>query len=213
MTLYRQITLSIILLLFASFLGSIIISTENLRTFLLTQLESHAQDTATSLGLSLSQPMQMRDMTVITAMVDAVFDRGYYQQIDITTLNGETLLSRTSQAQNGDVPAWFTDLVNLQPPTTEALIMSGWQQAGKIRVTSHPGHAYSELWSNTVDTFRLFLVLAIEITPVAQSGDRVLIGLLTQVFSQRSLFCKDAAKLPGHAIHGRDNAPKFACAW
>ena len=189
MTLYRQITLSIILLLFASFLGSVIISTENLRTFLLTQLESHAQDTATSLGLSLSQPMQMRDMTVITAMVDAVFDRGYYQQIDITTLNGETLLSRTSQAQNGDVPAWFTDLVNLQPPTTEALIMSGWQQAGKIRVTSHPGHAYSELWSNTVDTFRLFLVLAIVIILIGLIAVNILLRPLRLVESQADAIC------------------------
>ena len=77
MTLYRQITASIILLLLIAFLGTVIISTQNLRTFLLAQLETHAQDTATSLGLSLSTPLQAHDMTTITSMVDAVFDRGY----------------------------------------------------------------------------------------------------------------------------------------
>ena len=143
MTLYRQITVSIILLLLIAFLGTVIISTQNLRTFLLAQLETHAQDTATSLGLSLSTPLQAHDMTTITSMVDAVFDRGYYRQLDIITLNGDTLLSRSSQTNNGKVPEWFTDIIDLQPPVTEALIMSGWQQAGKVQVTSHPGYALS----------------------------------------------------------------------
>jgi diguanylate cyclase (GGDEF)-like protein len=189
MTLYKQITLSIILLLFASFLGTVIISTENLRTFLLTQLESHAQDTATSLGLSLSPPMQMRDITVITAMIDAVFDRGDYQQINITALNGDTLLSRTNPAENKNIPDWFTKLVDLQPPTAEALIMSGWQQAGNIQVTSHPGNAYSELWSNTVDTSRLFLALAVVIVVIGLVAVNFLLRPLRLVESQADAIC------------------------
>ncbi|MEN8205102.1 MAG: EAL domain-containing protein [Pseudomonadota bacterium] len=189
MTLYRQLTLSIALLLVTGFLGSVIISTENLRTFLLTQLESHAQDTATSLGLSLSPPMQVRDMTIITSMVDAVFDRGYYQQIDITSLNGETLLSRSNQTGNRDVPAWFTELVDLQPPAAEALIMSGWQQAGKVHVASHTGHAYNELWSNTVDTFRLFLALAIVIIVTGLIAVNILLRPLRLLESQADAIC------------------------
>lgn len=189
MTLYKQITLSIILLLFASFLGTVIISTENLRTFLLTQLASHAQDTATSLGLSLSPPMQIRDITVITAMIDAVFDRGDYQQINITALNGDTLLSRTNPAENKNIPDWFTQLVDLQPPTAEALIMSGWQQAGIIQVTSHPGNAYSELWSNTVDTSRLFLALAVVIVVIALIAVNFLLRPLRLVESQADAIC------------------------
>ena len=47
-----------------------------------------------------------------------------------------------------DVPAWFVDWIPLGAPTGDALIMSGWQQAGKIVVGSHPGHAYAELWHN-----------------------------------------------------------------
>ena len=189
MTLYRQITLSIILLLTTGFLGSVIINTENLRTFLLTQLESHAQDTATSLGLSLSQPMQVHDVTVMNSMVDAVFDRGYYQQIDITALNGDTLLSRTDKTKNNNVPGWFIRLFDLQLPTAEALIMSGWQQAGNIQVTSHPGNAYSELWSNTVDTARLFLALAAVIIVIALIAVNILLRPLRLVESQANAIC------------------------
>ena len=189
MTLYRQITLSIILLLLAAFLGTVIISTQNLRTFLLTQLETHAQDTATSLGLSLSTPMQAHDMTTITSMVNAVFDRGYYRQLDITTLNGDTLLSRSSQTKNSKVPKWFTDIIDLQPPVAEALVMSGWQQAGKVQVTSHPGYAYGELWLNTVDTFRWFLVLASVITVIGLIAVNILLRPLRLIESQADAIC------------------------
>ncbi|MCK5499212.1 MAG: GGDEF domain-containing protein, partial [Gammaproteobacteria bacterium] len=85
MTLYRQIIFSISLLFVLGFLGTVLISTDNLRTFLAAQLESHAQDTATSLGLSLSPPMRARDIPVINSMVDFIFDRGYYQDITINS--------------------------------------------------------------------------------------------------------------------------------
>jgi hypothetical protein len=52
MTLYKQLTLIIIVLFMAGFIGTVTISTGNLRHSLAGQLESHAQDTATSPGLS-----------------------------------------------------------------------------------------------------------------------------------------------------------------
>lgn len=189
MTLYRQITLSIILLFLAAFLGTIIISTQNLRAFLLTQLESHAQDTATALGLSLSHPIQAHDMTTVTSMVNAVFDRGYYRQLDIVMLNGDTLLSRSRQAQSSKVPRWFTDIIDLQPPVAEALIMAGWQQAGKVQVACHPGYVYGELWSNSVDTFRWFLALAIVITTIGLIAVNILLRPLRLIESQADAIC------------------------
>ena len=189
MTLYRQLTASIILLLLIAFLGTVIISTQNLRTFLLAQLETHAQDTATSLGLSLSTPLQAHDMTTITSMVDAVFDHGYYRQLDITTLNGDTLISRSNQTKNGKVPEWFTDIIDLQPPVTEALVMSGWQQVGKVQVSSHPGYAYGELWSNTVETLRWFLLLATVITVIGLIAVKILLRPLRLIESQADAIC------------------------
>jgi diguanylate cyclase (GGDEF)-like protein len=189
MTLYRQIAVSIILLFILCFLGTVVISTENLRTFLATQLESHAQDTATSLGLSLSPHMQSRDMPIISAMVDAIFDRGYYREISIRSVNGETLLSRSSSLEYVEVPEWFIKAVRLQPPTAEALVMSGWKQAATVFVTSHPGHAYQELWSNTVDTFWLFLIAASSILLLALLALSLLLRPLRRVEDQAEAIC------------------------
>ena len=189
MTLYRQIVISIITLLVLGFMGTVIISTNNLRAYLETQLEVHAQDTATSLGLSLSPHMKPRDMAIVQSMVDAIFDRGYYSSIGVTTLDGQTLLERKVEAGTGNAPQWFVDAVALQAPAAEALIMSGWKQSATVYVTSNPGNAYRELWSNTVDTFWLFLISAVALILLALLAVRVVLKPLRNVEHQANAIC------------------------
>ena len=62
--------------------------------------------------------------------------------------------------------------------------MSGWQQAGKVQVTSHPGHAYGELWTNSTDTFRFFLVLAAVIITIGLIAVNILLRPLRLIESQ-----------------------------
>src|SRR5512147_35829 len=134
MTLYRQLILIIIALFAACFLVSVTISTSNLRNFLEEQLESHAQDTATSLGLSLSPYMRSNDAPVMNSMVDAIFDRGYYKTINLITISGEMLIERSNPVTNKGVPSWFIDYIDLRLPTAEAMVMSGWKQAARVVV-------------------------------------------------------------------------------
>jgi len=156
MTLSKQLMMIILILFLFVFLGTFFISIDNTRNFIQNQLASHAQDTATSLGLSLSPHMANNDMPTMERMVDAIFDRGYYKQLSVETINGEDLISRNNTLQIEGIPSWFIDMVPLETPRGEALIMSGWNQAGNIYVYSHPGYAYEELWQNVVATFWWF---------------------------------------------------------
>lgn len=190
MTLYRQIIISITLLFFTGFLGTVIISTGNLRTFLVTQLETHAQDTATSLGLSLSRPVQMNDVAVIHSMIDAIYDRGYYLSIEVTTVDGKSLVARKRTDATRDVPDWFVNLVDLKTPTAEAMVMSGWKQAALVYITSHPGSAYKELWANTINTFWLFLIYASVILIAGLLALHFFLRPLREVENQADAICK-----------------------
>ena len=189
MTLYRQLTLIIIVLFMAGFIGTVTISTGNLRHFLTEQLESHAQDTATSLGLSLSPAMQRNDLPVMISMVDAIFDRGFYQSIVVETATGETLIERHNPVDSRDVPGWFTRYFSLDVPTADAVVMSGWKQAARVNVASHPGHAYRELWNNTLDTFWLFSISAIIVLLLGLIGIYVLLKPLRRVELQAEAIC------------------------
>jgi diguanylate cyclase (GGDEF)-like protein len=190
MTLYRQLILIIIALFAACFLVSVTISTSNLRNFLEEQFESHAQDTATSLGLSLSPYMQSNDAPVMNSMVDAIFDRGYYKTISVIAVNGDTLIERSNPVTNKGVPSWFIDYIDLQLPTAEAMVMSGWKQAARVVVVSHPGYAYQELWKNCRDTFWLFFLTATTAILLGTLAIHLLLKPLERVEEQAESICR-----------------------
>jgi diguanylate cyclase (GGDEF)-like protein len=157
MTLSRQLTLIILLLFLLVFIGTFTISINNTREYLITQLESHAQDTATSLGLSLTPHMMTNDLAVMNSMVDAIFDRGYYREILLEAVDGKKLIVRVNPVKIEGVPPWFIEMIPLETPRGEALINSGWTEAGTVKVSSHPGYAYDELWRTTKHTALWFL--------------------------------------------------------
>ncbi|MDZ4245743.1 MAG: LapD/MoxY N-terminal periplasmic domain-containing protein, partial [Dehalococcoidia bacterium] len=91
MTLYRQLIIFTLVLFFLLFAGTWFAKIDSTRSFLVDQLESHAQDTATSLGLSISQHVVNNDMLTAELMINAVFDRGYYQMIKLTDVKQNVL--------------------------------------------------------------------------------------------------------------------------
>jgi diguanylate cyclase (GGDEF)-like protein len=190
MTLYRQLLFTIIALFTASFLASVTISTMNLRSFLVEQLATHAQDTATSLGLSLSPYMSSNDTAVMNAMIDAIFDRGYFKAINLTTVDGNRLIERSNSAANTDVPSWFVDLIDLPLPAAEATVMSGWKPAATISVAVHPGRAYQELWKNFRTTLLLFLLTAIAAVLMGMAAVHLLLKPLKRIEEQARAICR-----------------------
>ena len=153
MPLSRQLISVVFLLFLMVFVGTFIVTANNLREYLITQLESHAQDTATSLGLSITKPFGNNDMALVDSMVDAIFDRGYYQKIIITKSDGEVVLVRKQEVKIGGVPEWFVKALPLKAPSAETQITVGWRNVAILTVQSHPGFAYGELWRSVVETF------------------------------------------------------------
>ena len=178
MTLLRQLVIVIVTLFILLFVGTLLLSINNTRDYLNDQLRTISQDTATSLGLTLTPPMADKDMAVVDRMVSAVSDSGYYREVVVSDIEGKPIVSRKQEVKLGNVPQWFVDLVPLQTPRGEALIMAGWQQAGTVRVEANPGYAYVALWSNTVESFWWFL---------AASTFTVLLGVVALHFILRPL--------------------------
>ena len=156
MTLSRALILILSSLLILIMGGTFLASVHNSQEFLKEQLASHAQDTATSLGLLLSSFMEENNMAAANSMVDAIFDRGYYGEILVLSMDGEVLVERLLPIKVSGVPSWFIDHIRLATPDGEAMIMSGWKQTGRIVVKSHPGYAYAQLWHNFIDIFWCF---------------------------------------------------------
>ncbi|UCD65419.1 MAG: EAL domain-containing protein [Deltaproteobacteria bacterium] len=190
MTLYRQLVIFTLVLFFILFTGTWLAKLESTRSFLIDQLESHSQDTATSLGLSISQHNIENDMPAIEGMINAVFDRGYYRIVRYTDTNGNILIDRVLNVSIENVPQWFISFVPLKTPEATANVMAGWHQAGMVYVKSHPGYAYKTLWENVVRMSLWFLACGIVVLIAGGYGLRVLLKPLVMVERQADALCK-----------------------
>ncbi len=160
MSLSRQFSLGLLLVLGLVFVSTVWINVNSTRTYIDDQLTSHAQDTATSLGLSISPYLGSdADLPIVDAMINAIFDRGYYQSIVLTDMQDNVLLEKHNPPLPETVPDWFIQIFPLTPPVANTEINSGWTMAGKLQVKSHPGLGYAQLWENAKDTFWLTAVL------------------------------------------------------
>lgn len=190
MTLYRQLLIFTLILFVVLFVGVWIEKLQSTRTFLVNQLESHAQDTATSLGLSLSPAMAENDFSTIDTMLNAVFDRGYYRVIRLEDVFGEVISDRVLEINIDEVPTWFINMIPLETPRAEALIMSGWSQAGKLFVESHPGYAYRTLWQAVVQISIYFGVAGVFVLTLGGFALKLLLKPLKRVEQQAEAICR-----------------------
>ena len=158
MTLGRQLASAISAIFLAALIGVQAIHLRSSHIHLQRQLESLAQDAATSLGLSLGALMHENDAALAETIIKPAFDRGHYERIDYLSATGELLVSKVLPAEEGRYPRWFARLFPLERPTAESLVSSGWRQLGKVQVTVHPRYAYEQLWSTARDTV-LYLLL------------------------------------------------------
>ncbi len=150
-------------MLILMFISTLWINVDNTRTYINNQLESHAQDTATSLGLSIKPFIgNKKDLPMIEGMINVIFDSGYYQQVLLTTQQGEVILEKNNPIELDAVPNWFINLFALTPPQASTEIYDGWVKPKRLSIISHPGLGYQQLWHSAIKStwmiFGLFIV-------------------------------------------------------
>lgn len=146
MALSRQLFLLISLLFLMIFVVNYATGVNNTRNYLQTEARIHAEDTAVSLGISLSPYIKDPRDTIIPTLINAVFDRGYYGSIILRDFDGQILIERTNPKTFLEVPDWFTRTLPLETASAVSEINDGWNLAAEVVVTVHPGYAYLKLW-------------------------------------------------------------------
>ncbi len=159
MTLGRQLFTGLSVIFALLVLGIETIYVQNARHYLQQQLDAHAQETATSLALSLGLGMQAPDAVLADTFISPVFDRGHFASIRLLGLDGRALVTRELGDKPDAVPAMFKRLLPLEAPTGEALVTSGWRQLGRVIVVVHPRFAYGQLWQTAWESLAWLLVL------------------------------------------------------
>lgn len=168
MTLFKQIAIifSIFIILI---IGSVMyLNFNSANEFIQNQLYTTSEDTATSLGLSLSveipNAQANEDLSTMETMIQAIFDRGYYEEITLKDMDGNILIENKNILKVKDIPDWFINNVNIIVPTAKMQISGGWMPYGVISVKLHSGHAYMQLWqtfTNLLETFTILVCIVL----------------------------------------------------
>lgn len=190
MTLYRQLIFAITFLIICLMAGNVFVSVFNARGYVFEQMQVHAQDTATSLGLTISHAAKEKDEAQIRSFVDVVFDRGYYRRVLYQSLSGDVTVESNAPILIEGVPDWFVGLVDLPEPEGHAEVISGWFRLGKVTIVSHPGYAYRDLWRVFNEQLWLFMFTAVLCYGLAGLGLRYLLRPLQQVEAQAEAICR-----------------------
>jgi len=158
-SLHRQLVLMITGLLLVLLAGIGYLSVHNSRNYLEYQMHNHAQDTATSLGLSLAKPLAEDDLALVQTMVDAIFDSGDFVNIVLRNQDGDVIASRQAKVPPHLVPDWFVGWLQINPMPGVSEITENWRRVGEVRVFSDKNVAIRNIWSAAKQTFWLFVVV------------------------------------------------------
>lgn len=162
MSLVNQLIAAVLAVLIGLASGTLFIMSDSGKSMLLSQLRSHAQDSATHLGLYVAPFMAAKDVAAIETAVNAIFDSGFYQHIEVIDAQSDPLFSKERSAEISDqVPLWFIHLVHIDPPSMEREITYQWRKVGTIHVRSRAGYAYERFWEAAQRALALFVVLSL----------------------------------------------------
>ena len=164
MTLSKQLLILISAIFLTLISINFAISVNNFKSYLEDEGQIHAQDTATSLGLSLSPYMIDTSDPIIKTMVSAIFDMGYYKDIRLVDIGNNDLIYLGNDKSVKGVPAWFVEYFPMSTITAKSEISSKWAIRGTLYVTINSSLAHSKLYEqakNSLSYSLLTFVLSI----------------------------------------------------
>jgi len=159
MSLSKQLLILIAFIFFIIFSVNFILSMGNIKSYLEVESEFHVQDTATSLGLSLSPHMSDEQDPIIRTMMNAIFDMGYYKEMRLVDVDGKDLVTLTNTDKIEGVPEWLITLMPMKVATAVSEINSGWNITGTLYVSTNPSYGYLKLYEQGKTTLKYSLLI------------------------------------------------------
>lgn len=159
MTLFKQVALLVSMVFLLIVVTTTVGDFQRSGSFLEGQLQTAAQDMATTLGIAISSSAAGTDKAAYETLFNAVFDSGYYSSIELVAPDGTMIHKKARLLEIEGVPDWFISFVPLWPATGSTQVMQGWVPLGTLRLTLHPGYVYASLYNNLEATLYWFIVL------------------------------------------------------
>lgn len=159
MSLFKQITLIMSLFLSFIFITVIYLNFQSAKQYAQEEMSNNAQNTATYLSLSLASADA--DLAKMSAMINAIYDSGYFQEISLSDTQNKNLYTRQKESTESTVPKWFLSLYDFKMVSASATVSSGWNPIGEIRVIPIDDTAHTKLYNNFIEILQSFALISL----------------------------------------------------
>ncbi|MCD9517095.1 LapD/MoxY N-terminal periplasmic domain-containing protein, partial [Photobacterium carnosum] len=149
MTLYRQLLLWMLVILFLLTSAVFAIQFKTTKNYLIEQQSTELNNIVSSIGFALSPYLKAKDLISAESVINATFDSGYYSQVKLTLLDSNKEIIRQYPQRIDNIPDWFQSLIHIEAITQTTTLTSGWLQLANLTVISSPISAYIQLWKAT----------------------------------------------------------------
>lgn len=156
MTLFKQIALLVSTVFVLLVVIIVLNDVSRTGNFLQGQLQTTAQDMATTLGVAINNLPAGDDEATLEVLFNAVFDSGYYSRIELVGVDGQLVHQKSQKLTVDGVPDWFLQWAPLSSAQGSTQVMRGWSQLGQLNLSLHPGFAYSSLYNTLISTLTWF---------------------------------------------------------
>lgn len=161
MTLFRQLMMTIIVIFSVILVVVMGINFNTTKGYLINQLESTTQDSATSLSMTVSDFMAAQDYASVDSAINAVFDSGYFSEIRMHVYATDKDIVRKNETKIDGVPQWFIKLISFDVPQANAVISNGWNELGQVYITGSAGYGYNQLWLASRNLLVSFFIIGV----------------------------------------------------
>lgn len=158
MSMHRQIWLAIVISAFVVFGGGLASSIVNAKVYLESQLTQKNIDNANALALTLTHSTP--NQASADAAVNAMFDTGHYEFIEIKDKQNKAITERYSNGENTQY-AYLQKIIHIHPRMGVAEINNGWKQYGTVYLSSNVSFAYETLHRTIVHSALLMLLAGV----------------------------------------------------
>ncbi|MBJ7538469.1 EAL domain-containing protein [Marinomonas transparens] len=159
MTLFRQLMMTIVMIFSLMLVVVMGINFNTTKQYLINQLATTTQGSATSLGMSVSDYMALEDYAAVESSINAVFDSGYFSEVRIHVYATDEDIVRKNAMKINGVPSWFIQSIDFDVPQASSVISNGWSELGQVYVTGSAGYGYYQLWLASRDILISFLAI------------------------------------------------------
>ncbi|MCW8894569.1 LapD/MoxY N-terminal periplasmic domain-containing protein [Sulfurimonas sp.] len=198
MTLFKQIAIMLSIFLLIILATVLTLNFQSANKSVQDRLYEDAKNSATSLSLSLGNANG--DISMMSTMINANFDSGYYREITLVDVENITLYERKTESEIIDIPSWFLNMIEIEAPIARANVSAGWSQVGILSVQSDTTYAYKQLYS-------ILKSLLISFALISVIGLIILNLLLHAVLKPLKEVQKQAAAVIRNEFIIQDNIP------